>query len=158
MLSQTDEACWGVPPLSEQPTLLSHPPTPGQHSLIETRGPFIFAPLVTDTMHLMAELRILFLRAAPPGRLCAGGDIDNRIKTLLDALRMPTLAEVNSVGLSPQVDEQPFFCLLKDDTDVTALTVDTDRFLDASNYTECLLVISAELHTARTRWENLGLT
>jgi hypothetical protein len=34
-------------------------------------------------------LNILFLRADIPGKVVQSGDIDNRLKTLFDALRMP---------------------------------------------------------------------
>jgi len=40
---------------------------------------------------MVLQLGSLFLRPGEPGRLVSrGGDIDNRIKTLLDGLRMPT--------------------------------------------------------------------
>jgi hypothetical protein len=148
-------ACWQLEPLSHQPALLN--PTPSETCVIEARKQFVFAPLVSAKLSLTAELNVLFLRAAVPGHLYAGGDIDNRVKTLLDALRMPTLSEINSANLAPQSDEAPFFCLLQDDALVTSLAVTTDSFLDASDRDECLLVISAELHTTKTTFENLAL-
>jgi hypothetical protein len=42
------------------------------------------------------------------------GDMDARIKTVFDALRIPAnLDEAGGVG--PQGDEDPFYCLLQDD-------------------------------------------
>jgi hypothetical protein len=98
------------------------------------------------------------LRPANPGDLFPGGDLDNRIKTLLDALQMPRLDEISSVNLAPRNDEEPFFCFLQDDALVTGLTVNTDRFPDAAAASDCLLVVSAELHTAKTTYDNLALT
>jgi hypothetical protein len=37
----------------------------------------------------MCSLQILFLRHDPPGSVIHAGDLDNRVKTLIDALRMP---------------------------------------------------------------------
>jgi hypothetical protein len=36
----------------------------------------------------------------------------------------------NYVGLAPQADEQPFFCLLEDDELITKVSADTDDLLE----------------------------
>jgi len=74
-------------------------------------------------------LDILFLRREGPGSLIrSGGDIDNRLKVLFDALRMPqTCDEV--CGDSPTPDEDPFFCLLEDDKLISKVAVETNWLL-----------------------------
>jgi threonine synthase len=57
-----------------------------------------------------------------------GGDIDNRIKVLFDALRMPKIGEFDA-ETPPAPDEAPFFCLLQDDSLITEIKVTTDRLL-----------------------------
>src|SRR6266851_4870380 len=47
-----------------------------------------FVPLVTEELNLICGLDILFLRPSAPGQLVSGGDLDNRLKTLFDALRI----------------------------------------------------------------------
>src|SRR6266536_3041557 len=94
------------------------------------QGGFRFVPLINDkAFGMVCDLDILFLRRGVPGNLVqSGGDIDNRIKTLLDALRLPN--NENEVIGSPEPHEQPFFfCLLEDDALVTRLNVNTDRLL-----------------------------
>jgi len=89
-----------------------------------------FLPLVgSQAGDEACSLDILFLRRDQPGDLVShGGDIDNRMKVLLDALRMPD--ECKEVcGDTPTADEDPFFCLLKDDRLVTELRIVTDRLL-----------------------------
>jgi hypothetical protein len=55
-----------------------------------SRCGFRFVPLVNREFKLVCGLDILFLRRENPGDLILqGGDVDNRIKTLLDALRIP---------------------------------------------------------------------
>ncbi|MCA1626043.1 MAG: hypothetical protein LC768_07980 [Acidobacteria bacterium] len=55
-----------------------------------SRFGYRFVPLVSRDNFMICGLDILFLRRENPGDLILrGGDIDNRIKTLLDALRMP---------------------------------------------------------------------
>src|ERR1700687_822862 len=75
------------------------------------------------------SLDILFLRRDGPGSLVrSGGDIDNRLKVLFDALRMPqTPDEVCGDTLGP--DEDPFFCLLEDDKLISKAQVDTNWLL-----------------------------
>lgn len=87
-----------------------------------------FLPLVTDKYSLRCSLDILFLRPEESGMLIESGDIDNRVKTIFDALRMPkTLSETGSIG--PQPDEDPFYCLLEDDKLVSEVRVTTDQLL-----------------------------
>lgn len=82
-------------------------------------------------MDVVAELAITLLRPEPPGHLITrGGDIDNRLKTLFDALTMPRHANAlpNDVAFDPQ---QPlFYCLLEDDNLVTAVSVRTEQLLE----------------------------
>ncbi|AEH88399.1 hypothetical protein [Mesorhizobium opportunistum] len=93
---------------------------------------FGFVPLVTAELDLTCSLDILFLRPDRPGDVVWGGDIDNRLKTFLDALRIPEAGE-NYAGRIPQDDEKPFFCLLEDDKLITRVAVDTDRLLEPIN-------------------------
>ena len=90
---------------------------------------FRFVPLVNERQCRVCALDILFLRRDHPGNLVKrGGDIDNRIKTLLDALRMPQ--DCNELaGAVPDAGEDPFFCLLQDDELITEISVTTDRLL-----------------------------
>lgn len=94
------------------------------------RGAFNFVPMATRDMELLCALDILFLRNDPPGQVYHAGDIDNRVKTLLDALRLPSdLGELGS-HTAPDEDERPFFVLLEDDSLITKLSVETDTLLE----------------------------
>ena len=90
---------------------------------------FRFLPLIRNTSGVACSLDVLFLRRDEPGQLVrSGGDIDNRIKVLFDALRMPQ--ECNELrGCAPESDEDPFLCLLEDDRFITDFKVTTDRLL-----------------------------
>jgi hypothetical protein len=50
---------------------------------------FNFVPLVTEDFDLWCAIDILFLRSGPPGKVFESGDLDNRFKTVFDALKMP---------------------------------------------------------------------
>ena len=95
-----------------------------------------FLPLVSDWFMVACALDILFLRRNGPGSLIkSGGDIDNRLKVLFDALRMPqTCDEV--CGDTPAEDENPFFCLLEDDKLISKVQVETNWLLTPPAPTE----------------------
>ncbi len=88
-----------------------------------------FVPLVREEISLLCSLDILFLRRDMPGSVISAGDLDNRIKTLIDALRCPQSANELRGNETPAQGEDPFFCLLEDDKLVTKLSVETDQFL-----------------------------
>ena len=92
---------------------------------------YSFVPLVREKISLLCSLDILFLRRDIPGSVLFAGDLDNRIKTLIDALRRPRNASELNGNRIPAKDEIPFFCLLEDDRLVTQLSVEADTLLDS---------------------------
>ncbi len=89
-----------------------------------------FVPLVSKAGGFTCTLDILFLRRDNPGNIIKhGGDIDNRLKVLLDGLRMPDSPEEMG-GFSFDPDEDPFYTLLEDDKLITNISVTTDRLLE----------------------------
>lgn len=122
---------------------------------------FRFLPLVSKSLSLVCGLHIVFLRRSIAGDLILrGGDIDNRIKTLLDALRTPDTS-VEVAGHKPEADEDPFYCLLQDDSLITELSVITDRLLsplrDGQHEDEVVLMIHVRLKTVVQTIANMGL-
>ena len=108
------------------------PPAVTKEELAEKfdRSGYNFVPLVTEELSLRCDISILFLRPDPPGSVLNSGDIDNRIKTLFDALRMPGNKDEFGNYREPTEDEKPFFCLLEDDKLITSVAVETDLLLD----------------------------
>lgn len=96
------------------------------NTYVRARG-FRFVPLVREELGLLCSVSILYLRPAPPGSIFARGDIDNRLKTLFDALKIPSDAEIPPV--SPGPDENPMYVLLEDDSLITHAAVETDYLL-----------------------------
>lgn len=91
-----------------------------------------FVPLISHSLKLFCGLDILFLRPEAPGSVIQSGDIDNRLKTLFDAFRVP-LAGERYDERRPEHDEEPFFVLLEEDKLITKIAVETDQMLEPVN-------------------------
>ncbi len=106
--------------------------TPADRGLLDLCEPINkhgawFRPLVRETYALHCGLKIMFLRKEPPGKVYQGGDLDGRMKTLMDALAMPQHKEqVLETGTS---DDKPLYCLLEDDSLVSGLEIESERLL-----------------------------
>lgn len=108
---------------------------------------FRFLPLMHDYFGSLAcALDILFLRRDQPGSLIKhGGDIDNRIKVLFDALRMPQDPQ-ELKRQKPDIEENPFFCLLQDDRQITEVNITTDRLLTPETTDEDIKDVHLIIH------------
>jgi hypothetical protein len=143
---------WDQIPLCNARKSLNLDEEPNQLTLVKTVGASKFIPLVCQDLELLAELEITLLRPDDPGRVIRSGDIDNRLKTLFDALRMP---KVESEIPNGEPLEQPMYCLLEDDSWVTNLTVSTDRLLQPVNRDiEVVLIIKVTLEFAHGHFTN----
>lgn len=114
-----------------------------------------FIPLVRKSLALVCELDILFLRNDVPGSLVrSGGDLDNRIKTLFDGLRLPNRDEIKT----GRANVEPCWCLLEDDSLISSFAVRTDRLLTDPNRSEhrVMLVIEVKLIALRLTAQNVG--
>ncbi len=159
---------WKQEPLSsrvqDNPVLLKNvltydmPPT-NSTLVIQRVDNFQFIPLVSSKLNLVAELDITFLRPEPPGCIVTqGGDIDNRLKTLFDAFRIPKESKEIPRGDTPGVSENPFYCLLEDDNLITKVAVRTDRLLkpcDDSSFVNLLIAVRTKI--TRMCWDNIDL-
>ena len=92
-------------------------------------GAYNFVPLITRDLEVGVHLDVLFLRDDRVGSVLRAGDIDNRLKALLDGLSMPQSEAQLGSQISPGPDEKPFFCLLEDDSLVVKVSVETDTLL-----------------------------
>ena len=87
-----------------------------------------FVPLVCEQFKLLCEMDVLLLRRDRPGGIFQSRDIDNRLKILFDALRMPKNGmEIGDENFTD--DEDPCFVLLQDDSLINNVTVETDELL-----------------------------
>ena|SRR5438034_11108659 len=97
---------------------------------------------------LNCSLKIMFLRQEDPGELVLqGGDLDGRIKTLFDALRV---FDADVEKKYPQT-QNPTYCLLESDTLISSFDVSTGRLLmpQTDHPHEVHLVVEATIRVLR---------
>ena len=118
---------WEQQPLDDYKGCLPGGKSEHESPFIFKTGPITCIPVVASKAHLVAEIAITILRPEAPGSIVTQcGDIDNRLKTLLDALRMPQNVGELGKGTSER-EEGDLYCLLEDDNLITHLSVTTDR-------------------------------
>lgn len=127
---------------------------------IEKHGK-LFTPLVRNSAALVCGIDVLFLRREEPGKVFQKGhrgDLDNRLKTLFDGLRMPEHVEEVEAG-GPDIP-QPMYCLLEDDELITAINVRTGQLLAGANRSrdEVRLVIDVTIKATQVRAYNMPFT
>jgi len=115
---------------------------------------FNFVPLVTKELDLICSPDILLLRPTVTIDSAWTGDVDNRLKTLIDALRVPEPNERWS-DKTPTDDEKPFYCLLEDDKLLTKVSLETDHLLrPALTPNEVSIVVTVRVRPAEVRLDN----
>ena len=132
-----------------------NPETMWGKTYLENR--YNWKPIVTAENGLICALDILMLRKGPPGKVQT--DIDNRLKTVFDALRIASSNELR--GNSPEPEQNPFFVLVRDDRLITSVAVTSDMLLEPVEGVDreddaVRLVINVAVRPYKVSWENLG--
>lgn len=84
--------------------------------------------------------------------------MDNRLKTLFDALRKPSDQEAQQAKITGLPNGEPIHCLLQDDSLVTKVSVETDRLLrPAANPFDLVAIIEVTVAVTRVTFAAIGL-
>ena len=120
-------------------------------------GEFELVPLFPLSIDVTCHLDILFLRRSKPGGIIhEGGDLDNRMLTLFDALKTPKVPS----DFGPRAAlPKPFYCLLDEDSQISGFSVRTGQLLHSMRNTsaDVRLVIDVTVEVRRVTWANLDL-
>lgn len=124
-----------------------------------------FVPVVNGDFGMLCEIDVLFLSAAGKAmkRDSGGGDIDNRMKTLLDALGVPQRGELGQ-ELGQKEGEPPYpdptFVLFSDDSLVTSIKVTADTLLTSASTadpSEACVIINVNAKTVNPMLSPYGV-
>jgi hypothetical protein len=145
--------------LESQQFKVPRPLKKGGFYTFSLRG-FQFVPIINKPHELACSLEILMLRREKPGAIIShGGDIDNRLKTLFDALRMPH-HESELLGVDCPATEERMYCLLEDDCLITKVAVNTQQLLEPLSREESSSTVELLMHvfiqSTYPMWGNVG--
>jgi hypothetical protein len=107
-----------------------------------------FIPLLSPPMAVRCRIDILFLRPEDTlQHIIQGGDLDNRVKTLFDALRVPKNDELVDDG-------RTHYVLLQDDSLISEVSIVGDNLLSLPSKpvlgsNDAFLVIDVQLDTLK---------
>lgn len=121
---------------------------------------FKFCPLVIEQFDLICSIDLLILRRMRNG-VFEGGDIDNRVKTIIDALKMPQQRSQLGDSDKSAPGEDPFYVLLRDDSLINGFSVETDMLLREESHGDedhrmCKVIVSVELRPNSPTMFNLA--
>lgn len=146
------------PLIAAAPRLLDASPQRTPESLIVERDGLLFAPLISQRLYLYAEISVLLMRQQAHGALFSeGGDIDNRLKTLLDALRLPRGPNESRAADSRPDEPVPFFCLMEDDALITKVSVETAQLLRPAPPDHVLAIVGVHVKKTMLTYANMSL-
>jgi hypothetical protein len=115
---------------------------------INVKG-FDFTPVVRRRLNMICSLNIIFLRKMEAaGLVHQGGDLDNRIKTLFDGLRMPDKGDEVP---EKEVRFEPMNTLLESDGLITNFSIKADKLLDGESKSKHWVKLLIEAHVSVTR-------
>lgn len=89
--------------------------------LIEKINGKNYLPIVSENLALSCKLNILLLSMG--SNVMETGDLDGRVKTLIDALKIPRANDYS------EGDEDPLYCLLENDSLISDLRVTADLLM-----------------------------
>jgi hypothetical protein len=127
-----------------------------------SRNGFKFLPMVREELDVACALDVLMLLRQPPHhQVFSGtgntGDLDNRVKVLIDGLTMPK--QLGDLGGDVSgADDEPFFCLLEDDKLIHAFNVTTDLLLAPPEPSEAWSDVVAVVHVRVKSRSGRGLS
>lgn len=112
-----------------------------------------YIPFVTSKMRTRCSLYVRVLRGIRQYNPVLGNvDLDNRIKTLIDALRSP-----QQIGELKDSDKTVSLVLLQDDSLIDGITVKSDHYLAEDDESVVFAIVTANIHLSHATWDNLHL-
>jgi hypothetical protein len=112
--------------------------------------------LIAEHLATVVDLNITLLLPHEVGRIVHnGGDIDNRIKTLFDALRVPSVPSEIPAADSFHYGEGGMYCLLQDDKLINRVSLQSYQDHAPAGADVVTALIEVRTKITRALWGNL---
>ena len=112
--------------------------------------------LISEHLKTVVDLSFIFLFPYEIGTIVvSGGDIDNRLKTMFDALRIPH--NENEIPRDDDFDyNKGMYCLLEDDKLINKLDIQVFQDHYPINEKSCRVLIKVRTRITSGLWNNLS--
>lgn len=125
--------------------------------LYKNYGTKRFNFLVSEYLKTVVDLEIFLLLPQKVGAIVTnGGDIDNRIKTLFDALRIPASNSEIPSSDSFEYGSDGMYCLLEDDKLIEKVTISAYQDHSATDDQQVKAIIIVNTRITAGLWGNLN--
>jgi hypothetical protein len=111
-----------------------------------------FIPVFGVATLTTVELDITLLNGSDYHSPLKNGDLDNRLKRVIDGLRCPLTGD--EVDEGTLFDQKRCFCLINDDSILSKISVRAFPNLSANSESDTVVLINAKVKAFGTTWEN----
>jgi hypothetical protein len=115
----------------------------------------VFVPFYSEAVGIGVQLDIKLLTGSPPQQsTISSGDLDNRIKRIIDALRAPTQRGELIQNLLPK---SRWYCVMDDGSAVKQLNASLAPYLDSDDPSESFAFITVRTAATKVTMDNLAM-
>ncbi|GLS36076.1 hypothetical protein GCM10010869_16650 [Mesorhizobium tianshanense] len=118
-------------------------------------GNQLFVPFYGEAVGVGVKLEIKLLTGMPQQQaVISSGDLDNRIKRIIDAMRAPTQKGELTANLEPN---SRWYCVMDDDSSVKEVTASLAPYLDSNDRSESFVFIRVRTSPNAVTFANLAM-
>ncbi|RWA71387.1 hypothetical protein [Mesorhizobium sp.] len=127
----------------------------GAPNFLRQIGDQIFVPFYSEVVGVGVKLEIKLLTGLPLQQaVISSGDLDNRVKRIIDALRAPTQKGELTKNLEPG---SRWYCVMDDDSSVKEVTASLAPYLDSSDPSESFVFVRVRTSPSAVTLANLAM-
>jgi hypothetical protein len=151
------EKLWGKEPFSILKEWEDSDFAAGAPRFTRTVGDHTFVPFYGRRVGIKVKLRILLLTGLPQQQqTIQNGDLDNRMKRVIDALRAVPQGQTSELDSSLPCHGR-WYTLMDDDSDVVEVTAALGPYLESSDPSESFVLVSASPYPIYVSPDNIAM-
>ncbi|AZO45394.1 hypothetical protein EJ076_31985 [Mesorhizobium sp. M7D.F.Ca.US.005.01.1.1] len=118
-------------------------------------GDQLFVPFYSEAIGVGVKLEINLLTGFPQQQaVISSGDLDNRVKRIIDALRAPTQKGELIASLEP---DTRWYCVMDDDSSVKEVTASLAPYLDSNDPSVSFVFVRIRTSPSAVTFANLAM-
>lgn len=123
-------------------------------NFLRSIGDQVFVPFYGEAVGVGVRLEIKLLTGLPQQAVISSGDLDNRVKRIIDALRAPTQKGEIVANLEPN---SRWYCVMDDDSSVKEVTASLAPYLDSNDPSESFVFVRVRTSPTAVTFANVAM-